>query len=122
VLTILALLAGLVVPKLIGQSAEAKVKDTVAQIALFKSALELFQSNCDRYPTTEEGLNALIQQPNDAPGWKKVLDSNHVPNDPWGNPYQYSCPGTHNADGYDIWSYGPDKQPGTADDITNWSN
>jgi len=121
VLTILALLAGHVVPKFLKQSADAKIKDTIVQVGLFKDALGLFHANCDRYPTTEEGLNALVQQPADATGWKgPYLD--RVPADPWGSPYQYSCPGTHNTDEFDVWSYGPDKQPGTADDITNWSN
>lgn len=122
VLMILVLLATLVVPRFVGQSADAKVKASVAQIGMFKTALNMFNTNVGRFPTTEEGLNALIEQPSDASGWKgPYLDSRKLPKDPWGNQYQYAYPASHSND-YDLWSNGPDKQSGTQDDVTNWSD
>ena len=118
VMVILAVLAALVVPRLAGRGEEAKIKAARVQIGNFKTALEMFEKDCSRYPTTSEGLQALVLQPGDIKGWKKCMDE--VPNDPWDHPYKYTCPGQNNSDGFDILSAGPDGQEGTEDDITNW--
>jgi len=121
VLMILAALAVLVVPRITGHGKEAKITTARLGINNIKSALQNFEMNCDRFPTTEEGLQALIQAPGNVPGWKgPYLDQQTIPVDPWQNPYQYRCPGQHNND-YDLYSYGPDGQDGGDDDINNWS-
>ncbi len=98
---------------------------TVARLGInnIKSALQNFEMNCDRFPTTQEGLQALIHSPGNLPGWKgPYLDQQALPlEDPWQQPYAYRCPGQHNND-YDLYSYGPDMQDGGGDDIDNWSH
>jgi general secretion pathway protein G len=123
VLVILATLAAIVTPRLTGQSKRAKVIAAQAQIADLGTALDAFEIGVGRYPTTTEGLLALIQQPTaEAQDWNgPYLNKNAVPLDPWGNDYQYRCPGQYNPDGYDLYSYGPDGKQGGDDDITNWS-
>jgi len=119
VLVILGVLAALVVPRFAKRSEQAKITAAGTDISTFATALKTFEIDCSRFPTTEEGLNALVQQPSNAPNWHKSLEKG-VPKDPWGNAYQYACPGQHDND-YDIWSYGPDGQPGGGDDIDNWT-
>ncbi len=119
VLVILAVLAAIVAPKFTGRTEQAKVTAAKSQISAFKTALDMFELDNGRYPRTEEGLRALIEKPNDADGWKRpYVDA--VPDDPWQSPYQYKYPGDRNRDGYDLYSFGPDRQNGTADDIVNW--
>jgi general secretion pathway protein G len=122
VLVILATLSAIVVPKITGQSKHAKVVAAQTQIASFDTALDQFEIACGRYPTTSEGLYALLQAPTDAPDWNGPYLKNNVPLDPWGNEYQYRCPGQYNPDGYDICSFGPDGRQGGDDDISNWSD
>jgi general secretion pathway protein G len=124
VLVILATLSAIVVPKLTGQSKRAKVIAAQTQIADFGTALDTFEIAVGRYPTTIEGMLALIQQPtSDAVDWQgPYLSRNNVPLDPLGNEYQYRCPGQYNPDGYDLYSFGPDGKLGGDDDITNWSD
>lgn len=74
-----------------------------------------------RYPTTSEGLEALVKKPANAEGWQQAYLKRDVPLDPWGNEYIYRYPGQYNEDGYDLYSYGPDGKQGGGDDITNWS-
>ncbi len=123
VLVILATLAAIVTPRLTGQSKRAKVIAAQTQIADLGTALDAFEISVGRYPTTTEGLFALLQQPtSEAADWNgPYLNKNTVPLDPWGNDYQYRCPGQYNPDGYDLYSYGPDGKQGGDDDITNWS-
>lgn len=86
-----------------------------------KANMQQYRMNMGSYPTSDEGLAVLLNAPDGdkASRWKgPYVDS--VPKDPWGNAYQYACPGTHNKTSYDIWSMGPDGQDGTADDIGNW--
>ena len=87
--------------------------------------LATYSMQMGNYPSTAEGLQALITAPSDkVDRWRGPYlqgDKSKVLLDPWGNPYQYRFPGTHNTDGYDVWSKGPDGQDGTADDIGNWS-
>src|SRR5271169_1042358 len=120
VLAILALLAGLVLPKLAGTGERAKVKAAVAQLDSFKTALNLFEVENGHYPKGKNGLNDLMVKPRDATSdWHKYLDSDTLPLDPWQHPYVYVFPGRHNPDSYDLSSAGPDGQLGNEDDINN---
>jgi general secretion pathway protein G len=123
VLVILATLSAIVVPKFAKQSTRAKVVAAHTQIADFGTALDAFEVACGRYPTTTEGLYALLQAPADAADvWQgPYLSRNTIPLDPWGGEYQYRSPGQYNPDGYDVCSFGPDGRQGGDDDITNWS-
>jgi general secretion pathway protein G len=118
VLTILAILAGIVLPKMIGRGEEAKKKATIAQLAAFGQALDLFEVDNGDYPSGRNGLNDLMVQPRDAKNWHQYLDS--IPLDQWGHPYIYVKPGKHRPTSYDLSSVGPDGREGTEDDITNW--
>lgn len=119
VLSILALLAGLVLPKLVGTKEKANIKATIAQIGAFKTALDLFEVDNGKYPPGRNGLNDLIVKPRYAStDWHQYMDK--IPLDPWGNPYIYDCPGRHNPTSFDISSAGPDGQAGNDDDICNW--
>jgi general secretion pathway protein G len=121
VLVILSVLAVVVVPKFAGRSQQARVTAAQTDIAALETALGLFEVDCGRFPTTEEGLQALIQQPADLDSWKgSYLTRAGLPKDRWGNPYVYRCPGQHN-NSYDLYSFGPDGQEGGGDDIDNWS-
>jgi len=123
VISIIALIMSLVGPRVLNYLGESKVKAAKIQIQSFSSALDLFNLDTGRFPTTAEGLNALVQSPGTIPSWNgPYLRGGVVPNDPWGNPYVYRSPGEHGP--YDIISYGSDGQEGgtgTAADITSWS-
>jgi len=125
VVIILGLLAALVGPRLIGRVGRAKTEIAKSQIALLESALDQYRLDMGYYPSTEEGLEALISPPSDEEkkrNWRgPYLKKKKIPLDPWGRPYQYRCPGEHGE--YDLWSYGADGQPGGEGenaDITNW--
>jgi general secretion pathway protein G len=126
VVVIIGLLAALIGPRLIGQSETAKVTATRAQIKNFQQSLELFHLNNGFFPTTDQGLSALVSKPTLPPEPKNYqrggyLNSKSVPKDPWGNSYLYICPGE--SGDYDIMSYGSDGREGGAEgaaDITNW--
>lgn len=121
VLVILAVLAVVVVPKFTGRSQQAKIVAAQTDIANLEMAIDLFEIECSRYPTTEEGIQALIQQPSDLTEWRGPYLKRGVPKDPWRNLYVYECPGRHNVTSYDLYSFGPDRQEGGGDDIDNWS-
>jgi general secretion pathway protein G len=111
VLAILGLLIGLVGPRFLGQLGSAKTKTASVQIADLVKGLELFKLDVGRFPTTEEGLNALMSQPGAASGWNgPYLKGSAVPLDPWGNAYHYTTP-TGGADP-EVSSYGADNAPG----------
>ena len=121
VVTIIALLAGLVMPQFFKQEEKATAKATKAQIELLGTALDTFRLDVGRYPTTQEGLQALNQKPGGIERWDGPYLKKEVPLDPWGKPYVYKSPGDHGA--YDIISYGADGVPGGQDnsrDITSW--
>jgi general secretion pathway protein G len=122
VLVILGLLAALAGPRVIGYLGGAKADTADLQVKNFKSALDLYRLDAGVYPTTQQGLTALVRSPGNAPGWKgPYVDSPSVPLDPWGNPYLYKAPGEHGA--YDLYSLGSDKAPGgtgEAADVTSW--
>jgi len=124
VMIILGLLAALVAPKFFGKIGESKIKAAKTQISLLGSALDSFYLDVGRYPTTEEGLDALIKRPDTIPEskWKgPYLPKTKIPLDPWGNKYIYKSPGEHGK--YDLYSYGADGQPGGSGenaDIVSW--
>jgi general secretion pathway protein G len=125
VLGIIGLLVGLAVSSLgnIFSSRKEDIARLFVQSSL-KTALFSYQSDMGDYPSTTEGLQALLTPPaGKADRWRRAyIDSNtgKVPVDPWNQEYRYAYPGTHNKGSYDLWSAGPDKVDGTADDIGNW--
>ncbi|MBN1360557.1 MAG: type II secretion system major pseudopilin GspG [Sedimentisphaerales bacterium] len=122
VLVILATLAAVVLPRFTGRSEDAKITAAKTQISQVEVALDAFEIDVGRYPSTAESLRALIQTPTtEADGWHGPYLRKEVPLDPWGEEYQYRYPGTYNQDGYDLYSTGPDRQLGGDDDITNWT-
>ena len=121
VLVILATLAAIVVPKFTRRTEQAKLTAAATEISYIELALDTFEVDCGRYPTTEEGLKALVEQPSNADGWHDSYIKRGVPRDPWDNAYVYRCPGQHNTSSYDLYSFGPDGQDGGGDDIDNWS-
>jgi general secretion pathway protein G len=122
VITIIGLIMGLVGPRVLNYLTESKAKAAKIQIESFGSALDLFFLDAGRYPSSSEGLAALVQRPGNISGWNgPYLKGSVVPADPWGNAYIYRSPGQHGA--YDIVSFGADGQEGgsgTAGDITSW--
>jgi len=121
VVVIIGLLAGLVLPQFIRQEEKAKLKATRAQIELFATALDTFRLDVGRYPTTEEGLQALRQKPGGVERWDGPYLKKDLPLDPWSKPYVYKSPGDHGP--YDIISFGADGVPGGDGDnrdITSW--
>ena len=118
------LLTAIVLPKFTGRSKEAKITAAKTQIAQLEVALDAFEIDLGRYPTTTEGLRALVDRPtSDAEGWKQpYLRRQEIPKDPWGNNYVYRYPGQYNEYGYDLYSHGPDGKFGGNDDIVNWSD
>ena len=122
VLVILAVLAAIVIPKCSGRSQQAKETAARSQISSLEMALDSFEVDTGFYPQGTAGLNALIDQPSGANGWKGPYLKKGIPADPWGNAYIYSYPGKNNAKGYDLASMGPDGRSGGGDDITNWDD
>ena len=106
VLAILTLLAGVVGPKVLAQLGGAKSKTAGVQIADFEKTLDLYKLDVGRYPTTEEGLNALVTKPAAANGWNGPYIKDAIPADPWGKPYAYTSPAANG--GYEILSLGGD--------------
>jgi general secretion pathway protein G len=120
VMVILVVLAAVVVPKFTGRSEQARLTAAKTDISAIDGAIDQFEVDNGRYPTNEEGLGALIQAPAGLPNWHgPYLKRNAIPNDPWGNQYQYRYPGTHNASAFDLFSTGADGREGN-DDVTNW--
>lgn len=122
VLVILASLAIIVVPKFTGVSERSKKQAAETGIEGITTALNRFEVECGRFPTTAEGLGALLEAPGNVKGWNgPYLEKRNMPKDPWGNLYIYRCPGQQNPNGFDLLSYGPDGAEGGGDDIDNWS-
>jgi general secretion pathway protein G len=121
VLAILGLLAGLVGPRVLSQLGGAKSKTAVVQIRDLEQGAELFKLDVGRFPTTQEGLEALVSAPPAAPGWNGPYLRKGLPTDPWGRPYHYESPG-RNGD-FDIYTLGADNAPGGDGenaDLCNW--
>jgi general secretion pathway protein G len=121
VMVILSVLAAVVVPKFTNRSEQARNTAAKADIASIDLVLDTMEVDAGRYPTTEEGLGALVEQPANVKQWRGPYVKRGMPIDPWGNPYVYRCPGLHNVNGYDLFSMGPDGHEGGGDDIDNWS-
>ena len=121
VMVILGLLAALVGPRMFGKVGTSKQKAAQAQISLFGTALDTYRLDVGKYPTTDQGLDALRRQPEDLPNWDGPYLPKEVPLDPWGNPYEYRSPGEQGD--YDLLSLGADGRPGGEGedaDIVSW--
>jgi general secretion pathway protein G len=115
VLVILAILTSVVAVRIVGTTQKAKITAAKQTIDALKVSLKTFEIDNERFPTTEEGLNALVQNPGNLSEWKHPYIDKLLP-DPWGNPYIYRCPGTDGAD-FDLKSAGPDGHEGGGDDV-----
>lgn len=121
VMVIIGLLVGYVGPRYFSQIGKSEIKTTQSQIQSFAKALDMYRLDTGTYPTTELGLNALMQKPASESKWNGPYLQKAAPADPWGHPYVYKSPGEHGE--YDLISFGKDGQPGgsgEAADITNW--
>lgn len=121
VVIIIGVLTALIAPNIIGQSDKARVTAAKADLHTISMQLDLYKLDNFFYPSTEQGLQALVKRPSGSPepkNWKSDGYLPKLPTDPWQNNYQYSSPGTHGA--YDLSSPGPDGRAGNEDDITNW--
>ena len=124
VVVIMGILAALIVPKLMGRTDDARIIAAKQDIATVMQALKLYKLDNQRYPTSEQGLQALIVKPATGPeakGWKTGGYLDKLPKDPWGNPYQYLSPGIKGE--LDVFSLGADGQPGGTGndaDIGSW--
>ncbi|NMF91440.1 type II secretion system major pseudopilin GspG [Aromatoleum petrolei] len=121
VLVVLGLLAGLVAPKYFSQLGKSEVKAARAQIEGLVKALDLYRLDTGHYPSTEQGLAALVTHPGNEAKWGGPYLQKAVPADPWGRNYAYVAPGEHGE--YDLYSLGKDGQPGGDGenaDVTSW--
>ncbi len=125
VIVIIGILAALIVPKVISRPDEARVIAAKQDIASLMQALKLYRLDNQRYPTTEQGLQALVAKPTSLPAprnWKSGGYLERLPKDPWGNPYQYLNPGEH--EDIDVFSFAADAAPGGEGndaDIGSWN-
>ena len=127
VVVILGFLASTVGPELFNKVSQAERTSARNQIDVFKTALDNYRLDNRHYPSTEQGLEALIKKPDTGPAaanWNgPYLEKEEIPTDPWGSKYQYRAPGEHNEHKYDLWSWGADNAAGGQDeaaDVTNW--
>lgn len=120
VIVILGLLAGYVGPRYFSQVGKSEVQVAKAQIDALEKALDQYRLDNRKYPTTEQGLNALMVKPANETGWSGPYLKKAVPNDPWGNPYVYRSPGQKGD--FDLVSYGKDGQPGGAGENADLGN
>ncbi len=121
VIVIVGILAAVIVPRFLSRTEDAKVSSAITAMSSFKLAIDLYEADNGKPPTTQQGLQALITPPS---GSKKsasyLKDVSAVPKDPWGFDYVYKSPGENGRD-YDIIAPGPDGQVGTADDVQSWN-
>jgi len=130
VVLIIGLLGGIVGAVVFSQVDKARVNTAKTQIKQLESALEFYRLDNARYPSTEQGLLALVHKPSGDPQPRSYrpegyLQGGQVPKDPWGEDYQYRSPGEHNTYSFDLWSFGADGKPGGDDnnaDIGNWAS
>ena len=123
VMVILGLLAALVGPKFFGKVGKSRQRAAKAQISLFETAIDTYRLDVSKYPTTDMGLEALREAPDDVERWDGPYLPKEIPLDPWGHEYVYTCPGENGA--YDIVSYGGDGNLGGEEedaDIVSWKN
>ncbi len=115
VIIILAILAAVVLPRVIGRADDARQAKAITDIKSCETALDNFKLDTGSYPTTEMGLGALVSNVGNVPKWNgPYLKNGQLTNDPWGKPYQYKCPPEHGTD-YDIFTFAPD-----GSSINNW--
>lgn len=125
VVVILGILAAVVVPNIMGAPDEARIAKAKQDIRQIESALQMYRLDNFNYPSTQQGLEALVSKPSGDPpanNWRPGGYLRKLPKDPWGNPYQYLSPGVHGE--YDVFSLGADGKPGgegPAADIGNWN-
>lgn len=122
VLVIIGIMASKVVPQILGNQEEAKLKKAAIDIQTLEGAMQMYKLNNNRFPTTEQGLEALVTEPTVDPIPRAYREGGYIqrlPTDPWGNDYQLISPGEVSA--VDIFSNGPDMEPGTDDDIGTWN-
>jgi len=129
VVLIIGLLTAVVGTAIFGQIDRARVTTAKTQMKQIEAALDFYRMDNGRYPTTEQGLDALVHEPSTEPVPREYrpegyLQGGKVPRDPWGAPYEYQAPGQRNTYGFDIWSFGADGQPGGKGvdaDVGNWA-
>ena len=122
VIVILGILASMVVPNILGNKEQADRQKAVSDIIALENALDMYKLENNFYPSTQQGLDALVNKPSGTPEPKSYRESGYIrrlPEDPWGSQYILLSPGEHGA--IDIFSAGPDLQPGSEDDIGNWN-
>ena len=122
VLVIIGIMASMVVPQILGNQEEAQLKKAAIDIQTLEGAMQMYKLNNNRFPTTEQGLDALVNEPTIDPIPRAFREGGYIqrlPTDPWGNDYQLISPGEVGA--IDIFSNGPDMEPGTDDDIGTWN-
>lgn len=122
VVTIIALFAAIVGPRLLSRGDQAKVTAARTQIVAFSNALAMYKLDTGAFPSTDQGLAALRVKPEGLTQWNGPYLQQEIPNDPWGHPYVYKFPGTH-GDEPEVFSYGADGQPGgegTNADVVSW--
>lgn len=129
VVIIIGMLTGVVGFQIFQQVDKGRVTTARTQISTLEGVLELYRMDNGKFPTTEQGLAALVQEPSSDPVPRNYprggyLNRGRVPDDPWNNPYQYEAPGQNNEHAFDLWSLGSDGNPGGEDvdaDIGNWT-
>ncbi len=120
VVAIIGILLSIAIPRFVGRTQKARIEAAKLQIQHFKTSLGAYEMDIGTFPTTSQGLKALLERPSDVyeEDWNgKYMDN--IPKDPWHEEFIYKSPGDHNED-FDLFSKGPDRQEGTEDDITNW--
>jgi len=125
VVVIIGLLAAVILPNVFGNVAKAQINKAKSDIQAIETALTMYKLDNFKYPTTDMGLQALVQKPNDPTvrNWREGGYVKRVSADPWGNPYQYVFPGTRGQE-YDLYTFGADAQEGGEGenaDIGNWN-
>lgn len=123
VIVILGILASLVIPSLMGNKDRADRQKAVSDLITLENALDMYKLDNSRYPTSAQGLKALVTKPTQEPLPRNYRSDGYIrrlPQDPWGNDYHLTSPGLHGT--VDLFSVGPDGEPHTGDDITNWQS
>jgi general secretion pathway protein G len=123
VVVIIGILVGIAVPSLTGKSKKARITATRATMKGVETALQDYEMNVGAFPTSEQGIAALVKCPSDVPpeDWGDSPYLKEIPRDAWNQEFIYKSPGEHNSD-YDLYSKGPDRQEDTEDDIKNWKD
>ncbi|WOG28331.1 type II secretion system major pseudopilin GspG [Endozoicomonas sp. 8E] len=122
VIVILGVLASMVAPNVLGNKEKADQQKAVSDIVTLENALDMYKLDNNHFPSTQQGLNALVEQPSGSPQPRNYRDNGYIrrlPQDPWGNDYLMQSPGEFGD--IDIFSAGPDGQAGSDDDIGNWN-